>query len=461
MADWRNYLEGEYDGKNIEEQESQVIEDVFTAEEIAAEIQKKYQEFMEQEEKKKYLIDGAVLVCNKATLDNFELMDGTEIPLAGLKYKTQQDRDERQETVLHVRRDYSNMSVGISRNATVLDCKKGELSELDAKKKETGEVSFKANVYPFRCNCMEKADRVEEQEIIKAHLGECKTNGVCQYLMRLNDKWENWPGEVGKFHEKRAVRVLEETEDGEEKVAFVNADCITMTSVLFCKHGGLITPVWSGQVEDMEVGVPKENVWGVWRISRAGLRALMEIEIVNTTGKKEGYLVMEGNKIIKIKPQDAKDGTITVGFGDSLQEGDLEFYHENGITDLTSDNIKDFEEIKNVEIPVEICFEKLLEDTDSDCHSLLKQFGNHFLTQNQLDALIIARYNCGQLGDKVKVAVFDGAEREELTKYFFEAHKENKKLLSRIEQEMNIYFDGNYKIEQGLHDVIVEPLNNY
>lgn len=129
------------------------------------------------------------------------------------------------------------MSVGISRNATVLDCKKGELSELDEKREEKGEVSFVANVYPFRCNCREAVDRVEEQEIIKANIEECMKNGVCQYLMRLDDEWKNWPGETGKFHEKRAVRVLEETEDGEEKVAFVNVDCITMTSMIFCKHG--------------------------------------------------------------------------------------------------------------------------------------------------------------------------------------------------------------------------------
>lgn len=45
MADWRNYLEGEYDGKNIEEQESQIVEDVFTAEEIAGEVEKMYQEY--------------------------------------------------------------------------------------------------------------------------------------------------------------------------------------------------------------------------------------------------------------------------------------------------------------------------------------------------------------------------------------------------------------------------------
>jgi len=42
-------------------------------------------------------------------------------------------------------------------------------------------------------------------EQIKAHLNDCKEEGVCQYLMRLNNRWENMPRTDRDFYDTREV----------------------------------------------------------------------------------------------------------------------------------------------------------------------------------------------------------------------------------------------------------------
>lgn len=79
------------------------------------------------------------------------------------------DREKRKRlwTELHVAD--SKMSIGGQINATVVDSKKY------------------VNIPPFKCNCLLTADRESEIEKIKSHLDDCKEEGVCKYLMRLND----------------------------------------------------------------------------------------------------------------------------------------------------------------------------------------------------------------------------------------------------------------------------------
>ena len=67
------------------------------------------------------------------------------------------------------------------------------------------------------------------------------SEGTCKALIDLNDNWENYPAQVPHL----------EYED--ERFGKVSG--ITMMSMLFCKHGGLITPVTSGQENT------KENFW--------------------------------------------------------------------------------------------------------------------------------------------------------------------------------------------------------
>ena len=47
------------------------------------------------------------------------------------------------------------------------------------------------NIIPFRCNCVEKPNRLSEIERIKDNIDDCKENGVCKNLMNLNEEWDN------------------------------------------------------------------------------------------------------------------------------------------------------------------------------------------------------------------------------------------------------------------------------
>lgn len=112
------------------------------------------------------------------------------------------------------------------------------------------------NVSPFLCNCKQPANEEQKQKI-KENMDECRKHGVCQYLMELEEAWENCEFEVGyqplfnlgiiptigsgSFIGSPIVISEEESKEG-----------ITMTSMLFCKHGGFIYPVTSGQKNEQK-----------------------------------------------------------------------------------------------------------------------------------------------------------------------------------------------------------------
>lgn len=225
MEKWEKYLEGDYDENgNLIEKYKQRKDDEQQAKEIEEQIEKMYDYYKKRADIKKYLIDGAVLRCNQATLEPFEMSDGTVIQLefdeeteTGSEEKKITQK-ERRYTELHVTSNDQTTDNG-SLQATVFDCIQGENIE-------------------FRCNCKLVDDRKEEYQSIKDH-PECAKKGVCQYLMKLNDRWENLPTN-GKYE---TITVPDSENKTKEKIM----ECITMTSVLFCKHGGLITPVNSGQ----------------------------------------------------------------------------------------------------------------------------------------------------------------------------------------------------------------------
>lgn len=228
-----DYLEENFDGKNIIEQTSQSLQDVAEAEQIAKEVVKLYNSYENSVKGKEYLVDGAVLRCNQATLGAFEMSDGEKIFLdvneEQIKNLKGQKRKwvERVHTILKVKG--SKMSTGESLHATVLDAKRD------------------INIPAFRCNCRVMDDRNEEYKVIKANIDDCKKDGVCKYLMRLNDRWQNMPREDEDFYDTRRVKMNLETAKGEMKEYSVSVPWLSMTSMLFCRHGGVITPVASGQ----------------------------------------------------------------------------------------------------------------------------------------------------------------------------------------------------------------------
>ena len=279
-------------------------------------------------------------------------------------------------------------------------------------------------------------------------------HGVCRHLMRLNEEWDNMIIEGRSYMTKTDVKSTMlsagiEDQFGERE----EVEGITMTSVLFCKHGGLIMPVTSGQK------IFEEPVSG---ISKKGLRALMALEVLNEFSSQ--YLVIKDNKLIGIKPHSAGDGYVTVGFGDCLMGNDLNFYldesRRNRITGYLSDQAGDLGKMKDTVIPVDICFEKLLLDVEPLCQSVFNQFpqAGIILSQEQFDAIVIAKYQCYKLKEPGFKAIKNGEDRETLYNIFLKAHGENGDFHSRTNVEINIYFGVGYKVDGELIDVIVEPL---
>jgi len=108
------------------------------------------------------------------------------------------------------------------------------------------------NIASPKCNCRLAVNRNAERKRIADDM-ERNKNGVCRHLMDLNGTWDNFEVDGTTYLKKvNAIINLFPSEDGEGLVEgpgdiIGEEDGITMTSVLFCKHGGLIMPVTSGQ----------------------------------------------------------------------------------------------------------------------------------------------------------------------------------------------------------------------
>lgn len=176
-----------------------------------------------------YLVDGAILGCTSATWQDFRLSDGNWVHLDQMEEKMKQGDPQILLSVWE-----NSLSKDGFRHATVTDTVGGQ------------------NIVPFFCNCREPAGKSAEQKIMN-NMEECQKHGVCRYLINLEDEWENIDFDVpyadfidnqafaviggGEFHYNNKLKIL-----SREKRAG-----ITMTSVLFCKNGGFIYPMTSGQ----------------------------------------------------------------------------------------------------------------------------------------------------------------------------------------------------------------------
>lgn len=380
---------------------------------------------------KEYLVHTAILTCDQATVDDFILPNGQKVSLCDR-------RESRKQGELEV--DDNPVSSNGLYYATVRD------------------TIVRYNIPNFLCNC--KQAQISREEMINIMKDkDCYKFGVCRHLMKLEERWNNMPMQEGSY-----MAVTDSYPVG-EGVTFEfptrESKGITMTSVLFCKHGGIIYPITSGQECIEEAG----EVIG---ISKNALRALMELEVLNDYSK--GYLVIENGILVGIKPHLVGDGGVTVGFGDRLDDDDLIFYSDpkrsGKINGKLSKNEGDFNNIKDTVIPVDICFEKLIHDTHILYEDAVSDFRNDGveLTQTQVDAIVIAKYQCYSLGKNPFNAIKAGAGRDDLYKHFYDAHDKGSGSFNftfRTTVEMNIYFDGNYYVEGGLKDIVVEPYENY
>ena len=196
-----------------------------------------------------YLVDGAVLACTSATWDDFHLSDGEVIKLDG-----SDEKQKKGEPTEYLRVPENPMSANDLRYATVADTKR------------------EWNIMPFPCNCKEPALFRQETEI-KENKVDCQSHGVCKYMMDLEEEWENYdiretlsfslpvpfsepvpvsmslsvPYEVftnQKVDSGSGDALMSEIRNRD---AAQEKKGITMTSILFCKHGGFIYPRTSGQ----------------------------------------------------------------------------------------------------------------------------------------------------------------------------------------------------------------------
>lgn len=189
------YLEGDYDGQSVGETLAQASNDIAEALSLVQEAERKQEEAKEKEKERiaeqydaegkaldkifadyakedkfgEYLVDGAILRCNQATLEDFPMPDGE--PSICLEKGSNSENEKRKETILNVAEN--PISDNGKNYATVSD------------------YVLNKNVMPFACNCKRQADRKTEINKIKAD-PECNKYGVCRHLIRLENEWENY-----------------------------------------------------------------------------------------------------------------------------------------------------------------------------------------------------------------------------------------------------------------------------
>lgn len=163
---------------------------------------------------KEYVVNGAILTCDKAKRGPAKVKIGNSI----VKFE-------------------GNNSAGY--NYTRLRVEENGQNSNGLYAATVGDTVQGVNIMPFKCNCAMEPDRQWEIDKIKNNLNECKIYGTCSQLMSLSDEWDNLPSETSYF------TYTDVNADGSEEKEGIN-----MMSMLFCKHGGLITPVISGQTKE-------------------------------------------------------------------------------------------------------------------------------------------------------------------------------------------------------------------
>lgn len=232
--------------------------------EIKGEAKEKFHKYIElikeqDEEKKEYIVDGALLRCSCATRGKRKIkVDSTEM----LSKPT--NVEENSKIYIENRKE----SINGQTPAGVTDSLGGMRGEEEKGEKGQEGKKERANIVSFG-NCTflpdgEDLDKLlksqnlmgKKEEIIKA-IKEGK--GTCYCFMKLNEKWENLYIPESHVEEKRAL-----PKAGVEKVRysshmrFNGVEGITLSSTLFCKFGqGIIRAAKSGQT-GRRVYIPEE-----------------------------------------------------------------------------------------------------------------------------------------------------------------------------------------------------------
>lgn len=256
----------------------ELMEKPITKEDIDKEVIRRLQDDKHDE----YLVDGALLCCTKATWNDFELSDGSKVHLDKME-----EKKKRGEPQVPLRVWENPLFKDGFRHATVTDTVEG------------------LNISSLLCNCQEPAAEGIEQKIIK-NMDECKKYGVCRYLMNLEDEWENIDFNVpyASFSDIQALGTIGSGQfdynSNSKILSTEDKTGITMTSVLFCRHGGFIYPETSGQtyvavkdeseleeesvLDQSDPGSIKRYMWDFFRdagfseVAVAGILGNVEVE---------------------------------------------------------------------------------------------------------------------------------------------------------------------------------------
>ena len=175
----------------------------------------------QDEQSKEYLVNGAILTCTRCTKSS--------VPYQDQVYQCLIKKDESIENEI----DISKYTDKVLQRLVVTE---NPTSESNGLKFATIADAMKENNIPFFGNCDRPPDNDIEIQAFQNHPGRYYKEGTCKLLMNLESKWDNY--EIGQSF-------LEFPDDDHK-----DKTGITMTSILFCKHGGFIYPITSGQTNN-------------------------------------------------------------------------------------------------------------------------------------------------------------------------------------------------------------------
>lgn len=204
----------------VNEQQDKLNEDILERNNSWKSIDEFLAEEYQDKTSKEYLVDGAILTCTNCTKETTYI--GEEVQYRWLNGTILSEEGPEEEKI------YRRLTVTENKDASIDGLKYATVVDSKAKK----------NI-PYFGNCKRDPDSDEEMEKLKMYhkvdsvsIG-VRDRGTCEQLMKLESEWENFiiNGEYLTFG------------DDEEGIK----SGITMTSMLFCRHGGFIYPVASGQ----------------------------------------------------------------------------------------------------------------------------------------------------------------------------------------------------------------------
>lgn len=225
------------------------------------------------------MVDGAILTCTNCTIEDKYI--GSKDSIVEYGYFAPTDESIDRDGLLNV----ENKALG---RLKVTENPKAEANSL---RYATIKDCVQEKNIPYFGNCQRGPDSKTEMDIFDAihkeeNQGlEKRKAGSCKYLMKLESEWENY--EIGQ-----SFLAFDDDEKGRQTG-------ITMTSMLFCKHGGFIYPVTSGQIISEQESVEENGALAIKILEKYLCEGDFEEEKVewalNYLAEQSGYTLVSYN----------------------------------------------------------------------------------------------------------------------------------------------------------------------